>query len=106
MAPTYRDIIQRALYGQSQAVLSVLCEDKVAENLIRGVMDVLGLRMRLYHSSVTIGSDTGASEFKQHAKLLEKFNLTNGFLLILDGDTAGKEVAENCKAHTIAVCKC
>ena len=94
LAEPYRDMVQKALYGQSQATLSVLCEDKVAENLIRGVMDVLGFRMRLYHSSITIGSDTGASEFKQHAKLLEKFGMTEGFLLVLDGDTAGQKVAE------------
>ena len=61
LRPAHRDIIQNALYGRSQDVLSVLCEDIVAENLIRGVMDVLCPEMDLRHSDVKIGRDTGAS---------------------------------------------
>ncbi len=34
--PAYRDIVQRALYGQSHDQLSILCEDAVAEGLIGG----------------------------------------------------------------------
>ena len=94
----YRDMVQRALYGQSQTVLSILCEDKVSENLISGVVDVLGAKMRIHHSSITIGRDTGASEFMHHAQLLEKFNLTEGFLFILDGDEAGEKAANELKS--------
>ena len=76
--PTYRDVILRALYGQSQTTLSILCEDVVAENMIRGVVDVLAPIMRIRHSDIAIGSDTGASEFKHHAQLLKKFSLAAG----------------------------
>ena len=37
--PLYRDIFQKALYGQSQDRLSILCEDEVAEGVIRGVLE-------------------------------------------------------------------
>ena len=45
--PLYRDIFQKALYGQSQDRLSILCEDEVAEGVIRGVLDVLNVELGL-----------------------------------------------------------
>ena len=90
----HRDIIQNALYGRAQEVLSVLCEDIVAENLIRGVMDVLCPEMDLRHSDVKIGRDTGADEFGRHLQMLEKFDRTREFLFVLDGDEAGQNQAK------------
>ena len=43
--PLYRDIFQKALYGQSRDRLSILCEDEVAEGVIRGVLDVLNVEL-------------------------------------------------------------
>ena len=93
LRPAYRDIIQNALYGRSRDVLSVLCEDVVAENLIRGALDVLCPEMGIRHSDVKIGRDTGADEFGHHFRMLEKFELAGGFLFALDGDEAGRNRA-------------
>ena len=93
LRPAYRDIIQNALYGRSRNVLSVLCEDIVAENLIRGALDVLCPEMGFRHSDVKIGRDTGASEFGHHFRMLKKFDLADEFLFVLDGDEAGRKKA-------------
>ena len=37
--PNYRDIFQKVLYGQSRNKLSILCEDKIAEAIVRDVLD-------------------------------------------------------------------
>ena len=90
----HRDIIQNALYGRSRDVLSVLCEDIAAENLIRGVLDVLCPELEIRHSDVRIGRDTGADEFGHHFRMLKKFGLAGEFLFVLDGDEAGRIKAE------------
>ena len=94
LRPAYRDIIQNALYGRSQEILSILCEDATAENLIRGALEVLGIEMGIRHSDVKIGRDTGADEFEHHFQMLDKFGLTGGFLFVLDGDEAGQLKAD------------
>ena len=94
LRPAYRDIIQNALYGRSRDILSVLCEDIVAENLIRGVLDVLCPEMGFRHSDVKIGRDTGADEFGHHFRMLKKFGLAEEFLFVLDGDEAGRKKAK------------
>ena len=94
LRPAYRDIVQNALYGRSRDILSVLCEDIVAENLIRGALDVLCPELGIRHSDVKIGRDTGAPEFRHHFQMLEKFDLAGGFLFVLDGDKAGRDKAE------------
>ena len=91
----YRDIIQNALYGRSRDVLSILCEDAAAENLIRGALDVLCPELGIRHSDVKIGRDTGADEFGHHFQMLKKFDLAEGFLFVLDGDEAGRKRADD-----------
>ena len=86
-APLYRDIFQKALYGQSRDQLSILCEDAVAEGLIRGVFDVLNVELMLRHEDVIIGRNTGNKEFPGHVRTLAKFNKLSGFILVLDGDS-------------------
>ena len=49
--PAWRDIFQKALYGQSTDRLSILCEDEVAEGVILGVLDVLNYR----HDDFVVG---------------------------------------------------
>ena len=90
-APLYRDIFQKALYGQSQNRLSVLCEDVVAEGVIRGVLDVLNFRMALRHEDVVIGRNTGRDEFPNHVRTLGKFGKLADFILVLDGDSRAME---------------
>ena len=90
-APLYRDIFQKALYGQSQDQLSILCEDDVAEGVIRGVLDVLNVELGLLHGDVRIGRNTGKDEFPGHVRTLAKFNKLSSFILVLDGDSRGLE---------------
>lgn len=96
LVPAYRDIFQKALYGQSQDRLSLLCEDGIAEGLIRGVLDVLCPKMNLRHRDVIIGRDTGKDEFRTHLRALAKFNKLDDFVFVLDGDA--DEVAAKLRA--------
>ena len=91
LVPPYRDILQKALYGQSKEQLSILCEDQVAEALIRGFLDVLNVELELRHDDFYIGRDTGRDEFPGHIRTLGKFNKLDDFLVILDGDSRSKE---------------
>ena len=100
VAPAYRDIFQKALYGQSRDQLSILCEDAIAEAIIRGVLDVLNADMGLRHDDFVVGRNTGRDEFPSHIHTLGKFGKLKDFLMVLDGDsrdleTKIKGVAEN-----------
>lgn len=102
--PAYRDIFQRALYGQSRDQLSILCEDEMAEGVIRGVLNVLNLSMELHQEDVVIGRNTGKDEFPSHVRALCKFGKLKDFLLVLDGDSRAmesiiEEVAEEYGHH-------
>lgn len=101
-APLYRDIFQRALYGQSRDQLSILCEDDVAEGVIRGVLDVLNVELRLLHGDVVIDRNTGRDEFPGHVRTLAKFNKLSSFIFVLDGDSRAlkdrlEAIAENAR---------
>ena len=85
--PLYRDIFQKALYGQSRDRLSVLCEDEVAEGVIRGVLDVLNVELGLRHEDVIVGRNTGRDEFPGHLRTLGKFGKLRDFIFVLDGDS-------------------
>ena len=91
--PLYRDILQKALYGQSRDQLSILCEDQVAEGLLHGFLDVLNVKIGLRHDDYVIGRDTGQSEFPGHIRTLGKFGKLGDFLLVLDGDSRSREAA-------------
>ena len=89
--PLYRDILQKALYGQSRDQLSILCEDQEAEGLLHGFLDVLNVKIGLRHDDYIIGRDTGQSEFPGHIRTLGKFGKLGDFLLVLDGDSRSQE---------------
>ena len=90
--PPYRDIIQNALYGRSNETLKLLCEDEIAEGILKGVFDYLLPQERIQWEAVQIGRDTGASEFPQHAQALRKFGQIHDTVFILDGDQRGNEI--------------
>ena len=94
--PLYRDIFQKALYGQSQDRLSILCEDEVAEGVIRGVLEVLNIEMGLRHEDIVVGRNTGRNEFPGHVRTLAKFGKLSDFILVLDGDS--REMENDLKA--------
>ena len=87
LAPMDRDIIQRALYGQSRDQLSILCEDAVAEGVINGVLDVLNVRLGLRHGDVLVGRNTGREEFPGHINALGEFGKLRDFIVVLDGES-------------------
>ena len=89
--PLYRNIFQKALYGQSQDKLSVLCEDAVAEGVIRGVLDIVNVELGLRHEDFIIGRNTGINEFPGHVHTLGKFGKLSDFILVLDGDSRAME---------------
>ncbi len=90
-APLYRDLFQKALYGQSRDRLSILCEDDVAEGVIRGVFDVLNVTLGIRHEDVIVGRNTGRNEFAGHVRTLGKFGKLGDFILVLDGDSRDLE---------------
>lgn len=90
-APLYRDIFQKALYGQSRDQLSILCEDAVAEGIIRGILDWLNVEVGLRHEDVVVGRDTGKDEFAGHIRTLGMFNKLGDFVFVLDGDARNLE---------------
>ena len=90
--PAYRDLIQNALYGRSNETLKLLCEDEIAEGILKGIFDFLLPQERIKWESVHIGRDTGASEFPMHARALAKFGQIQGTVFILDGDQRGGEI--------------
>ena len=90
--PAYRDLIQNALYGRSNEMLKLLCEDEIAEGILEGVFDFLLPQERIKWESVHIGRDTGADEFPMYARSLAKFGQIQDTVFILDGDQRGGEI--------------
>lgn len=86
VCPPYRDFVQNALYGRSGEALNILCEDEVAEAILRGLFDLLGPRHGVNWDSIRIGRDTGAGEFPTHAAAFKKFGQIDNFIFVLDGD--------------------
>ena len=88
----YKDILQRALYGQSHDRLSILCEDKISEAIVLGVLDAINptLDPPLAPDALLVGRDTGSSEFAGHVRALGKFGRLADFLMVLDGDAQDK----------------
>ena len=97
----YRDVIQNALYGRSNEVLKVLCEDEIAEGILKGVFDLLLSKQRIKWESIHIGRDTGASEFPMHARALDKFGQLQNTLFILDGDQQGGDIERKIRQTTM-----
>jgi predicted ATPase len=90
--PAYKDVFQRALYGQSRHVLSVLCEDEIATYLVYGVFDTLSKELNIAPDQIQINHDTGKDEFKHHIDILGRNKLLDSFVFILDGD--GRDLEE------------
>ena len=88
----YRDLIQNALYGRSNDVLKLLCEDEIAEGILEGVYDFLLPKEGISKESLRIGRDTGASQFPMHAETLRKFGQIHDTVFILDGDQRDGEI--------------
>ncbi len=84
--PAYKDIIQKALYGQSTEKLNLLCEDEMGEYFILGLLDYLNPKLNIVHDDIKVGRDTGKEEFPQHIVALGKFNKLSEFIFVLDGD--------------------
>ena len=105
--PAYRDLFQKALYGASQDQLFILCEDEVAEGVIRGVLDVLNVEMELMHGDIVIGCNSGRDEFPGHVRTLAKFGRLSNFILVLDGDSReleeGLEAIAERRGHAVHV---
>jgi AAA15 family ATPase/GTPase len=104
--PAYKDIIQKALYGQSTEKLSLLCEDEIGENFVLGVLDFLNPKLNLIHDDIKVGRDTGKEEFPAHIMALGKFSKLNEFIFVLDGDAKNmdsrlKEAAARTQASAI-----
>ena len=97
--PAYRDVIRNALYGRSGDALNLLCEDKAAEGILQGVLDVLQPDLEMRTESVHIGRDTGADEFSSHAVAFKKFGQIKSFVFVLDGDKRGSRAAEKPSEH-------
>lgn len=89
--PAYRDIVQKAFYGQSLEKLSLLCEDDVAESFLLGVLDVLNPKLGLVHNDIIVGRDTGKEQFAQHIEAIGKFQQLESFVFVLDGDAKNLE---------------
>lgn len=97
--PSYRDVIQDALYGRSDDKLHLLCEDEVAEAVLNGVLDYLIPLERIEREAVRIGRDTGADEFPTHAKAFRQFGQINNFVFILDGDQQTRGIEEKIRQN-------
>ena len=92
IATSYKDILQKALYGQSHDRLSILCEDKISEAIVLGVVDAINptLDPPLAPDALLVGRDTGSSEFAGHVRALGKFGRLADCLMVLDGDAQDK----------------
>lgn len=105
--PPFRDIMQRALYGRPLDKLMILCEDEVAEAVIRGVLDELGPSLDWLSSNVEVGRDSGKAEFPGHVRTLAMLRQLESTLFVLDGD-AGDAIQEmiqaaGMQAHAVQV---
>ena len=96
-----RDILQRAMYGQSKDKLSVLCEDDIAEFMIRGVVDALSQKIDLRPEDLFIGKNTGKDEFPAHARTLARIQQLRDFIFVLDGDGRNLEGPIRRAAETV-----
>ncbi len=90
--PAYRDLIQNALYGRSNEVLKLLCEDETAEGILEGVFDFLLPKEEISRETLRIGRDTGADQFPMHAETLRKFGQIQDTVFVLDGDQRSREI--------------
>ncbi|EIJ41604.1 hypothetical protein BegalDRAFT_0692 [Beggiatoa alba B18LD] len=84
--PAYKNIFQKAFYGQSLEKMSILCEDDIAEAFLLGVLDEINPRLGLTPDDIYVGRDTGKELFPQHIEAIAKFKQLDSFIFVLDGD--------------------
>lgn len=87
--PAYKNIFQKAFYGQSLEKLNILCEDEIAEFFLLGVLDELNPKLGLTPDDIYVGRDTGKDSFPQHIEAIAKFEQLDSFIFVLDGDARG-----------------
>ena len=88
----YDDVVQNALYGGTNSVLNLLCEDDASEGIILGILDVICVQENIRRETFQVTRDTGADEFPSHASTLKKFSDIQNFIFILDGDQRDRNV--------------
>ena len=96
LKPAYKDIFQKAFYGQSLEKVSILCEDDIGEAFLLGVLDELNPKLGLTPDDIKVGRDTGKDSFAEHIRAIAKFNQLDNFIFVLDGDA--KNLENNLKA--------
>ena len=104
--PAYRDLIQNALYGRSNEMIKMLCEDEIAEGILEGVLDFLLPTESMNREFIRIGRDTGASQFPTHAETLRKFGQIQNTVFVLDGDQRDGDIAlkiQNAAKSTVSI---
>ena len=84
-----RDLLQNALYGSVRSALNLLCEDSIAEAILRGIIDYLAPKENIDQETTRVGRDTGAEQFNSHAQMAAKFGMLDDFVFVLDGDQRG-----------------
>ena len=97
----HRDLIQKALYGRTQDILSILCEDEEGEAVVRGFLDYLSPKIDLLQNDIEIGRDTGKEEFPNHLRMLAKFRKLDSMLFVLDGDAEEVETRMRASAREL-----
>lgn len=90
-----RDIVQNALYGQSEELLNILCEDEVAEGVLQGILEAIRPDLGMRSDAIRVGRDTGAQQFPQYAKAFKAFGQIQNFVFVLDGDQQDKSTKQN-----------
>lgn len=90
----FRDIVQNALYGQSEELLNILCEDEVAEGVLQGILDVIRPELGMRSDAIRVGRDTGAQQFPQYAEAFKTFGQIRNFVFVLDGDQENTPTAQ------------
>lgn len=90
----FRDIVQNALYGQSEELLNILCEDEVAEGVLQGILDVIRPELGMRSDAIRVGRDTGAQQFPQYAEAFKTFGQIRNFVFVLDEDQENTPTAQ------------
>lgn len=96
----YPDLVQQTLYGRPLRGFNLLCEDKISEALLTGVLHFLVPRERWPLGSIQVVRNTGAAEFPTHAKAFEKCGILENFAFVLDGDQEGTAVEKKLRQAT------
>ena len=86
-----RDILQKVMYGQVDDKLSIICEDKIAEAIIFGVVDALSIKINFTPDQISVGRDTGKDSFPAHVRTMAMLDKLSDVVFVLDGDGRSKK---------------